>query len=221
LITNRITRAFRFLCEAHAFLQVVTRTNMPPSESAESSSTTDEFSEYSPEQCQPGPKSMNRLLRRFYEPLVLLRVLDPTRGAQKCPPISDPSSDDMSELWHKFLDHLSWVCDYKKGGVTVSAIAAQSTPAGPIFWLAANKNPARKVILHLEWVLVRLESAHDASSQKLEELGREITHQCIEFSRNRVKEYGKRLCNLIRKSYSHMGDPSGMQLIFARNSLLI
>jgi len=200
------------------------RANMSPSESTESSSTTDDFSEFSPEQCQPGPSSMNRPLRRFYEPLVLLKVLDPTRGAQKCPSILDPSSDGMSELWHKFLDHLSWVCDYKGGGVTVSAIAAQSTPAGPIFWLAANRNPARKAVPHLEWVLAQLESAHSASSQELEELERVITRRCIEFSRSRVKDYGRQLCINIRRSYEHMADqphPSGMQPIFSRNSLLV
>jgi len=35
----------------------------------------------------------------------------------------------------------------------VSAVAAQMTPSGPVFWLASNTNPALKARPHLEWVL--------------------------------------------------------------------
>ncbi len=66
-----------------------------------------------------------KLLRRFYEPLVLLRVLDPTRGAHRPDLITDRGLDEKSKLWRNYVDQLSFVCDSDKGGDTVTAVAAQ------------------------------------------------------------------------------------------------
>jgi len=140
-----------------------------------------------------------RLLHRFYEPLILLRILDPTRGDQSTRSASEPKEQSQEELWHKFLNQLSWVCDSEPGGVTVSAIAAESTPEGPIFWLAANKDPAFKALPHLRWVLEQLDSIHKLSPPEIEKLEDDITMRCIEFSKNKVKNYGNRLRCSIRK----------------------
>src|SRR3954449_46422 len=43
-----------------------------------------------------------RLLHRFYEPLVLLGVLDPTRGTQNANLSADSRSDTLQDLRHKF-----------------------------------------------------------------------------------------------------------------------
>src|SRR5947207_9224995 len=89
---------------------------------------------------RPRMDRTERLLHRFYEPLVLLRVLDPTRGVQNTNRGPDSTFDTLQDLRRKFLDQLSWTCDYKHGGDTVSAIAAEETPQGTRFWLAANSN---------------------------------------------------------------------------------
>jgi hypothetical protein len=147
---------------------------------------------------RPRMDPTERLLHRFYEPLVLLRVLDPTRGAQNTNMVPDSGSDTLQELRRKFLDQLSWTCDYKPGGDTVSAIAAEETPQGTIFWLAANTNPTQKALPHLEWILKQLENSSSASEQEREELEGKITARCIEFSKDKVKNYCRKLCILIR-----------------------
>ena len=140
-----------------------------------------------------------RLLHRFYEPLVLLKILDPTRGNQSSPSTSEPRLGSLEEVWRRFLDQLSWTCDSEPGGTTVSSIAAQATPDGPVYWLAANTDPALKALPHLVWVLTRLESAFDLRQPEIEELKKEIAARCIEFSRNKVRNYGRRMCSIIRK----------------------
>ena len=147
---------------------------------------------------RPRMDSTERLLHRFYEPLVLLRVLDPTRGAQNTGMVPDSRSDTSQDLRRKFLDQLSWTCDYKHGGDTVSAIAAEANPQGTIFWLAANVNPRQRVLPHLKWILKQLEDSSSVSEEETEELGNKITARCIEFSKDKVKNYRQRLCFRVR-----------------------
>jgi hypothetical protein len=168
---------------------------------------------------RPRMDPTERLLHRFYEPLVLLRILDPTRGAQNTNMVPDSGSDTLQELRRKFLDQLSWTCDYKHGGHTVSAIAAEATPQGTIFWLAATTNPTQKALPHLEWILKQLEDSSSASEQEREELEGKITARCIEFSKDKVKNYCRQLCSLIR-SLANPSDQQGLSHVFfkARNS---
>lgn len=138
-----------------------------------------------------------RLLHRFYEPLVLLSILDPTRGGPTYSPVLEEGLDGSHNWWRKFLDQLSWICDSRQGGSTVSAVAAEASPDGPIFWLAANTDPAKWTIPHLEWVLKQLENSHDASPQEMNELETRIITRCIEFSKDKVKNYSRILCNRV------------------------
>jgi hypothetical protein len=75
----------------------------------------------------------------------------------------------------------------------VSAVAAQMTPSGPVFWLASNTNPALKARPHLEWVLGQLEGASTMSAQELATLEVMITARCLEISKNRIKSYRRNL----------------------------
>jgi hypothetical protein len=157
-----------------------------------------------------------RLLHRFYEPLVLLQVLDPTRGEQNAHLFQDSESDTSQDLRRKFLDRLSWMCDYKQGGETVSAIAAQANPEGTIFWLAANNDCTAKALPHLRWILERLEQSFNASDEALEDLENEITAKCIEFSRDKVKNYSRQLRNCV-EILAAQPDQQGMFLLKIRN----
>jgi hypothetical protein len=67
-----------------------------------------------------------KLLRRFYEPLVL-SVLNPVRGIRFSN--NDYRLDDsLDELRRSFINGLATICDSHKGGDTVTAAALQSTP---------------------------------------------------------------------------------------------
>jgi hypothetical protein len=158
---------------------------------------SDRFSTDSQRVGKPRMDRALRLLHRFYEPLVLLGVLDPTRGAQNAKPFPDSKSDTSQDLLRKFLDQLSWTCDYKRGGESVSAIAAEANPEGTVFWLAANTDSKGKVLSHLKWILEQLDKSFDASDQEKEELENRITTKCIEFSKEKVKHYSRQLKNCV------------------------
>ena len=154
-----------------------------------------------------------RLLHRFYEPLVLLVVLDPTRGAQNVHSFPDSKSDTSQDLRRKFLDQLSWTCDYKRGGESVSAIAAEASPQGTVFWLAANTDPKERVLSHLKWVLEQLDRSFNASDEATRELENKITAKCIEFSKEKVKHYSRQLRNCIED----LADQPDQQGVFCPN----
>jgi hypothetical protein len=159
---------------------------------------------------KPRTDPTNRLLHRFYEPLVLLRVLDPTRGMQNSHLSQDSKPDTLQDLRRKFLDQLSWTCDYKSGGDTVTAIAAEANPEGTIFWLAANTDPTKKVRPHLELILKQLEQSFNASEQETEELELSLTARCIEFSKDRVKYYSRKLCFFIGECVKLLANQPGV-----------
>jgi hypothetical protein len=179
--------------------------------SEDTASITSDLSRASIEPHRSGTPRLDpdvRLLHRFYEPLVLLKILDPTRGVQIYSPALDAVSGDSHNLWRKFLDQLSWICDSRHGGDTVSAVAAEASPSGPIFWLAANTNPAAKTLPHLAWILKQLENSHDASPQEMDELDKRIIARCIEFSKDKVKNYSRSLCMCIRKAAEILAEKS-------------
>jgi hypothetical protein len=150
---------------------------------------------------QDHPLNANgKLLRRFYEPLVLLSVLDPTRGAQHPDLITDRGLDEKSKLWRKFVDQLAWLCDSEKGGDTVTAVAAQKTCERPIFWLASNSNSRKKAKDHLIWIFARLNCLYAAKPISIAQLEDEITTWCIDFSSSRIKIYSTWLLQAIRKA---------------------
>ncbi|EXJ66190.1 uncharacterized protein A1O5_10806 [Cladophialophora psammophila CBS 110553] len=144
-----------------------------------------------------------KLLRRFYEPLTLLRVLDPTRGAQRPDLILDRGLEEQSKLWRNFLDQLAFLCDSEKGGDTVAAVAAQKTAENTIFWVASNSKSRSEAHEHLCWVLARLNEICAANLSTVH-LEREITWRCINFSLSRIKTYTNWLMQAIREAKRNM-----------------
>jgi hypothetical protein len=158
---------------------------------------------------------IDRRLHCFYEPLVLLRILEPTRGSRKHEMPLESTHESFQTRCHRFLDHLSWLCDYRTGGRTVSSIAVERTPQGPIYWLAANESPDKKVRDHLERILHQLESlASSPEEASVVELA--IRRQSIQFSREKVKHYlrqlGKSVDHAKGRMDNHMSAKSGSAL---------
>jgi hypothetical protein len=108
----------------------------------------------------PTPLSLSpKLMKRFYEPLVLQHVLDPIRGSRiGCEFLSslDESELDNRKLRRSFVNSLAYICDFKKGGATVTAIALETRPAGVVIWVAANETVKKNVVLSLEEILKSL-----------------------------------------------------------------
>jgi hypothetical protein len=135
----------------------------------------------------------DRLNSRFYEPLVLLHVLDRSdqQRVSRCPS-EDPLTPQLQlrELRRTFLDQLAYVCDYVKGGDTVTAIALEAQPSGVTFWVASNIEPSARTISFLRGILCTLQGLATSPSEDLKTVVEdEITRSCIAFNLKRVKAY--------------------------------
>jgi hypothetical protein len=146
-------------------------------------------------QTSKGPRLSpeDRLKSRFYEPLVLLHVLD-RNGQQRISrcPSEDPVAPQLQlrELRRTFLDQLAYVCDYIKGGDTVTAVALEAHPSGVTFWVASNIEPSAGTISFLRGILNTLQSlAFSRSEHSRTIVEDEIAGRCIDFNLKRVKAY--------------------------------
>ena len=136
-----------------------------------------------------------KVLRRFYEPLLLLNALGQIRG-KRIKPESDPNSlsPNIQKLRRSFVDGIAYICAYEKGSRRVTAAALEKTPQGITVWLAANEKLEEKVIQFLETVLSDIqriaelddrESRHRKGEQTVEDL----TSRVVAFNAPRIQTY--------------------------------
>lgn len=131
----------------------------------------------------------NKLLHRFYEPLVLLFALDRVQGDHLYSESDRLPLDDITdkELRRRFLNSLSYICDYQKGGDTTTAIGAAVSPL--CYHVASNKTPREKVKTFLEFIFSRLEQIYDMDYEGRINVENEILQSCVRFSEQRIRTY--------------------------------
>lgn len=168
-------------------------------------SAHDTYDHHSSPVGKPRLNATERLLHRFYERLVLLSILQPTRGERALNTDSTYSKTDPCRLWYKFLNQISWLCDYENGGKTVSSVAVQATAPGPTYWLAANSNPEPKALPHLEWLLRELVNLQALLPDQLQMVEDTIVTRCISLSASKVKFYSRRLDRSIKRVIEQSG----------------
>lgn len=127
-----------------------------------------------------------KLMHRFYEPLQLLTILNADRGPGEVDLPADPQSRDFRMILRRFLDNLSWLCDNKHGGETVSAVAAQSLPEGTKYWLVSRY---KQSFDHLQWVLNTLEAVRGGGDQAVLGYGLAIARESMFFSKDKINNY--------------------------------
>ena len=156
---------------------------------------------------RPRFSDRNKLLHRFYEPLVLLHVLDNIQGDHIARAGSEnPSLDGIpqNELRRRFLDSLSYICDSEKGGDTITAIAAAMPPL--TYYVACNKTPKANVISFLRSTLKQLGSVYGPDGRLCLEVENKVLEDCVTFSQKRIKTYWKFLkCSLKKCRDSSQG----------------
>jgi hypothetical protein len=145
-----------------------------------------------------GPDKLSpSLLARFYEVLVLLRVLDQVQGdkiARAMPPDDGLHQLETIEIRRRVLYHLCIICDFRKGGFTVTALTMENIPSGPKYWLAAN-GQIEKIQAFLLRTLQDLDSQsclvpHEAETLAIKDA---FFRRVVHFQRPRLKEYWKLL----------------------------
>lgn len=131
-----------------------------------------------------------RLLARFYEPLVLLRLLGQTRGDHRVPP---HNGDGDQYCRRRLLGTLSYLCDIDKGGSTCTAIAIEETDHSYIFWFAVNSNfeTTRAV---LDFTLGYLSD----TVRDLQPDDRVLLKQCVAYAAPRIRKEVKGLQSAVK-----------------------
>lgn len=159
-----------------------------------------------------------RPMARFYEPLVLLHCLGATRGDHVRSTMI-PESEDQSiiELRRRFLDDLSYVCDYEKGGERVTAIAIEDTPQRYVFWLASNANPSEKLTRFLREVLDTLRRISVSHHDYYEGLKQRLVQKCIDFSSRRIKDYWSLFSPVLARCLQNINVEQGRTATFSSN----
>ena len=143
------------------------------------------------------PNKRNKVLHRFYEPLVLLHVLSRVQGdhlPRQREDSSPPDHASRTELRRRFLESLAYVCDYEKGGDTIIAIFVTSTPL--TYHIASNKPlpETNRVVPFLESLLEQLRAVKHSSAQE----ERQILEYCVAFSERRISTYWRFLQSSLR-----------------------
>jgi hypothetical protein len=133
-----------------------------------------------------------RLMSRFYEPLILLHVLDPNgaRRSSHCPSIESMGPQpDLRELRRNFLVQLAYVCDNNKGGETVTAIALEDQSPRVIFWIASNENPSDRRLSFLQEILNILRSLSSIQTRdSVLQIEKQLAKKCIDFNTKRIRD---------------------------------
>lgn len=134
-----------------------------------------------------------KVLRRFYEPLIILHALDPCRGdrIEEFHEASPPATD-VTQLRRSFIKYLAYICDYEKGGDTCTAIALEQCSKKVHFWVAANDSVKPKTFQFLK---NSLEDLAQMTGHTRECTKEKILKRTVAFGRARVKEYLKLLQN--------------------------
>jgi hypothetical protein len=102
----------------------------------------------------------------------------------------------------KFLRNLAFVCDFKKGGNTCTAVGLEDSETCYKFWIASNSSIdkiikfANKALSHLKGTATTLGN-HSAELDKAE-----FTKFCLEFAVSRVRKERQCLIHAIKLCYS-------------------
>ncbi|KAF8241897.1 hypothetical protein K440DRAFT_591515 [Wilcoxina mikolae CBS 423.85] len=138
---------------------------------------------------------------RFSGSVLLLHSLDPVRGARKGrPKFPDPDGLDSDELLCSFPDAVSYACDRRHGGDTVTAAALQDTPEGPVLLLASNSQMKESTKEGMEDMLKELAVFEfgKESVEKERELENGIVRKLSFLAKDRLKEYQKRAQKILK-----------------------
>lgn len=140
-----------------------------------------------------------KVIRRFYEPLLLLHALGPIRGGRiKAEVVSDNTGINHTQLRRSFADAIAYICAYKKGPDYVTAAALEKTPQGVVVWLAANSKMGEEVKEFLDAVLAHVQGVIDRDDgddrQEVAKLATEkLSSMITNFHAPRLEVYRKKI----------------------------
>ncbi|KAK1457510.1 hypothetical protein CMEL01_15990 [Colletotrichum melonis] len=138
-----------------------------------------------------------RLRYRLYEALLLLFIIRPIVGPHVVSQLGTYTTQDVQR---RFFKNLAFLCDYRKGGRTATAIAVENRYDCYVFWVASNEGAGDKVVDFLGDVLKTLrmfcEPINELDRATAEEA---LLVRCTAFASDRLRQEARILRNSARK----------------------
>lgn len=141
-----------------------------------------------------------KLRNRFYEPIVLLLALTQACMHNYTHKILDQISDAVpqtsEQLFHDFVNKLAQICDNKRGGNTVSALAVLQFPDRVQYRFASNqrtKDELRLVKSFMTDILTTLKMSDPGSARTAQAANTAILKKIVAFNRPRLQMYVRAL----------------------------
>ncbi|PLN83962.1 hypothetical protein BDW42DRAFT_199946 [Aspergillus taichungensis] len=144
-----------------------------------------------------------KVLSRFYEPLLLLRALGQTRGDHTT--ISLDLGPEEARR-RRFLQNLAYIGDVDKSSISCTAIGLEDAETRYKFWIASNQVNGRSLDF-FKTVFGHLECIHGHSPGRPEQDRNALVMLCVGFAAKRIREEKKTLVRKINECYPTPGAP--------------
>jgi hypothetical protein len=150
-------------------------------------------------------ESRRKVLRRLYEPLLLLSALGQVRGERiKKHVEADTTELDKVKARRSIADGIAYICAYDKIPECVTAAALEQSPSGVILWLAANGGIIPKVQEFIEDILGKLNEVPTQNSaftrnRRAEEIQNVLLTSVIDFNEARLRIYCKQVRSTVKE----------------------
>jgi hypothetical protein len=149
-----------------------------------------------PERSHVIAQDLDTVTSDLYDSLFLQSLLQhASRSHSESAHSADARVDERSD-WHRFLDGICFLCDFKRAGKSVVSIGVEQGTGGAIFWITTTELYQESTECHLREILHLLTKRSDEFSSGGLTLA-EITRHSVERSKDRILDYTKRLERLV------------------------
>jgi hypothetical protein len=121
------------------------------------------------------PRRSPGIIADIHKILVLLEVLDPTRGERSKSGYIDVTQLDIPSIRRAFIDSVASLCASEKDPDYVTAAALRQTPQGKLICLAGNSNIKSGVVDFLKQILEILRDFAKQVQSTAEDQARSLT----------------------------------------------
>ncbi|KAI1066683.1 hypothetical protein LB507_011632 [Fusarium sp. FIESC RH6] len=149
----------------------------------------------------PRTNKYTRILARLFEFLAVFHILKRANGPHTA--ISQLPTD-LQTVRRRFITSLCYLCDYRKGGKTTTAIGLESRNDGVVFWVAANLSPNDDVLTFISVILENLRGEPNSTVTDRETLTAMITLRSIQFAAPRLRKERRMLARAARSCESYL-----------------
>jgi hypothetical protein len=145
-----------------------------------------------------------KLANRFYEPIILLKVLNATCD-KKLSNAPDPSSDTTQSpkhIFQWFVNALAQLCDSEKGGNSVTAFVVLQNPDHIEYRFTSNQRDTQDFIRAQNFISSILHILGSMRTNEKQSAISDILRRSLSFSRSKVMVEAKTLKNRAEKCLS-------------------